>query len=582
MATKADLLAEAYRRGLLPPDKRAAYEEAQRRGLLGASHGERKRSVAENVTGFMANVNRGLGIGDELAAGAQTAVNVFAGRTPITEVGADFRRSMAQQRQVEDQFAAERPRTAALARGTGMAATAAVPVGNTANLFAQGSRAVNAARGATVAGLEGAAYAAADRGTAGERLAAASRTARDPLTLALGAGAGSLATARRAPRPKPQARSNAQILAERGISTTPAQRAGSTVKAVEDLGKRAPILGPAMSGYQNRQIEQLNRAVGLEALKPVGKGIPKSVKPGFEMVQYVDDQLGDVYNQAAKMAPVVRLDDQLISDAQAIGARRADLAESEARLFDSIVGDRLQRLNSGEASGEMVKKIHSELGGLQAEAAKRGQDTLASMLGETRRAIMGLVERANPEAGALIRKADEGWRIYSMMNDAAAQASGRGGVFLPGQFNTQVRRAGKAIGSNMAGKGQGPLQELSTAAMEMIPDSYGNPGTANALGLGAGGVGLLTDPATTLTAGTALTAAATPYFLAGRRVLEALPDTATRQQLLEAERQLAELAAKDPAVAALRRQVAARLSRAAGVAGAAPEPAAQRNIFAEP
>jgi hypothetical protein len=32
--SKADALAEAYKRGLLPPEKKAAYEEAQRRGLL--------------------------------------------------------------------------------------------------------------------------------------------------------------------------------------------------------------------------------------------------------------------------------------------------------------------------------------------------------------------------------------------------------------------------------------------------------------------------------------------------------------------------------------------------------------------
>ena len=35
MPTKAELLDEAYRRDLLPPDKKAAYEEAQKRGLVG-------------------------------------------------------------------------------------------------------------------------------------------------------------------------------------------------------------------------------------------------------------------------------------------------------------------------------------------------------------------------------------------------------------------------------------------------------------------------------------------------------------------------------------------------------------------
>lgn len=37
MATKQELLAEAYRRGLMPPERKAAYEEALRRGLLGGA-----------------------------------------------------------------------------------------------------------------------------------------------------------------------------------------------------------------------------------------------------------------------------------------------------------------------------------------------------------------------------------------------------------------------------------------------------------------------------------------------------------------------------------------------------------------
>jgi hypothetical protein len=40
MATREELLAEAYRRGLLPPDKKAAFEEAQRRGLIRAAEPE--------------------------------------------------------------------------------------------------------------------------------------------------------------------------------------------------------------------------------------------------------------------------------------------------------------------------------------------------------------------------------------------------------------------------------------------------------------------------------------------------------------------------------------------------------------
>ena len=550
----------------------------------GGSAPKPKRSWQGEVTGFMANVNRGLGIGDEMAAGFKTGVNIFSGKVPITEAGADFRRSMADQRQIEDSYAADRPNVAALARGTGMAATAAVPAGNTASLFTQGSRIANMARGAGLAATQAGAYAAVDRGTIGERGAAAGRAMVDPATLALGAGGGALATRRKLPTPKPaKAPTSGDILADIGVSSTIPQRMGRSAKGIEDLGKRAPILGPAQIGYQERQLGQLNRGVGLKALEPVGIGIPKEIKPGFEMVEYVDKKLGDVYDEAANMTPVVRMDDTLLSEAETIGAKVADLTESEQRLWASSLKDKLTRLSSGEVTGKMVKQIQSEVRGLRAEHAKKGNDTLAGMYGELERAIIGTVARANPQAASLIAKADEGWKVYSMMNDAARAASAKGGVFLPGQLNTQVRRAADRMGSNMAGKGKGPLQDIATAASEIIPDSYGNPGTANAIGLGGAGVGLMTEPVTTLAVGAGLAAAATPYMLAGRKVLETLPPTASRAQLAEAARKLAELASRDPEVAALQREVAARLSRAAGVAGGARASGQSApNIYAQP
>lgn len=343
---------------------------------------------------------------------------------------------------------------------------------------------------------------------------AAAKPAGDPMAAALAA----------APRPKPTMTGNP--LKDIGVSTSIPQRMGGMAKATEDLAMRAPIVGPAISGARARQVEQLNRGIALKALEPIGVDLPKDIKPGFETVEFVDKELGKVYDKAAAMVPAVHLDEPLVAEFAKIGARKVDLAESEASHFDSIVNDRLKRLQSGDAPGEMVKKIHSELGELQAEAARKGQTTLSGMLGDTRKALMDLLGRASPEAAALIKSADAGWQTYSIMNDAAAAASNRGGVFLPGQLNTQVRSAGKALGANMTGKGKAPLQDIATAASQTIPDSFGNPGTANALGLGGMGVGLMTNPGPTLAAAGGLSAAATPYWMMGRKVMTSLPSAA--------------------------------------------------------
>ena len=564
-------------------DQATAIRGAQEHYASKRSQPPKKATPLEKAAGFMANVNRGLGIGDEIAGflgGTVNAVGALSRGEGLTAVPNAYQQGMRTQREIEDNFARSNPNTAALARGTGSAATAATPFGGTAAVLASGSRAVNMARGAVTAGLTAAGYAAADRGTPEERLKAAGELARNPVVLLTGAAGGALVPAARKPRPaKPT--SDGDVLADVGVSTSIPQQMGRAAKGVEDLLKRFPITGQAMSGFQDRQIGQLNRAVGLKALQPVGKSIPRDVQPGFAMVEFVDDALGAVYDQAAKLVPTVRLDRELQNEFSEIAKRAVDLPESEAAQFERIIKDRTERLQDG-TSGAMVKEIHSELGRLQAEAAKKGQDTLSGMIGDTRRAIMGVVARANPQAGRLIRRADQGWNIYSIMNDAAAQASARGGVFLPGQLNTQVRGAARRVGSNMAGKGKGPLQDIATAAARTIPDSYGNPGTANAAALGSGGVGIFTAPAATAAAATGLGAVATPYFLMGRKLLESLPEGASPRQLTMAARQLEAMAKRDPNVIPLYQALSDRLSRGAGAAAATSRPTVEVSVEGRP
>lgn len=201
-----------------------------------------KRNWQGEVTGFMANVNRGGGILDEMTAGFATAGDIARGRVNLfgaANAGAalmrgdlnlakgyakgsglsdSFSRNMKGQREVEDSFAADRPNWAATGRGVGIAGTVAVPAGGSANLFNQAVRlpttiagralpaafagravpqvAANAARGAGLAATQAGAYAAVDRGTLAERGEAMGEAMTNPLVLGLGAVGGSLATPR--------------------------------------------------------------------------------------------------------------------------------------------------------------------------------------------------------------------------------------------------------------------------------------------------------------------------------------------------------------------------------------------------
>ncbi len=537
-----------------------AGQPIRKRNVERVSKGERE------ATGALANLNRGLLIGDEGSAVLGTIGNVLSGKVgPTTKnplsivngLGNSFGNELAKQRSYEDDYDSRRPWAGAVAQTTGMIPTLFVPGGAPAQATTRTGVVVNTAGNAA---LQAGASGLLDRGSYQERAGQGSVNAL------VGGVSGAVLGRALAPKPvKPPVAARPQnVLRDAGVSLTPGQQMGGFAKNVEDLAMRAPILGPAISGARDRGVESLNRSVALQALAPVGKGIPKTVKPGYDTVRYVDEALGSAYDEAFDMVPTVALDAQLGDDLATIAQRRVDLPESMGGTFERIINDRLTRLGKPGLSGRDVKQVASEIGDLAAEYRAKGETTMADMLGDVRQSLGGLVGRNNPEAGALVAKADEGWGIYKMLNSAAGKADARGGVYTPGQLTTAVRTGARRQGVNMAGKGEGRLQDLSSAAQQVMPDGFGNPGTANALGLGALGVGVITEPTTAITAATGLGAAATPYFLMGRKILEELPVNASADDLARAQQRLAELASRDPQVAALQREIAARLGRATG------------------
>lgn len=557
----------------LDPQGNVRQYKSQGGNKIVQSASQRSGGGLRETGGVAANLNRGLVVLPYAAAALGTAYDAVTGDIRpeqgggvLNSLGNSFQNNLAAVRGAEDDFAQRRPGTAALARGTGTAATALIPGGAGFQVTTRGGSALNAAGNAM---LQAGAIGYLDRGTLEERR---NNSLRNMAVAAPLAGTLGALTFRGAPKAQnPLADSPQTTLADAGVTLTPGQRMGGIVKNAEDLAQRAPILGPAISGARERGVQSLNRSVALQALQPVGQRLPRSVKPGYDTVRYVDEALGKVYDDAYDAVPSVVADDQLANDLTRISQRSVDLPESLGTLYDNIIGDRLARLRRGDLSGRDVKAMISELGGLQGQYTQRGgaEGTLGDMLGETRRALTSLVGRTDPEAAAQIAKADEGWGIYKIMNRAASKADARGGVFLPGQLTTAVRESGKRQGVNVVGRGDARLQQLSSAAQQVMPDAFGNPGTANAMALGAGGIGLITEPTTTIAVGTGLTTAATPYFLMGRKILEELPTTATPDDLIRADRSLAALENADPMVQAIRREVAARLARATGSGTAA-------------
>lgn len=570
-----------------------------------------KRSLVENVTGAMANVNRGLGIGDELAGGALTVRNLLSGRSKIDtssvsnalgSLGGAFRQGMADQRTTEDTFAAERPNTAAVARGTGMAATMLVPGGQSTNLLSAGTRgfntatALNAARGATTAGLTAAAYGAADRGTARERLSAASEAATNPLVLGLGAAGGVAATPGVKRVKTPKVDPDVRLLAQEGVPLTPGRMGGRVRKTAEDAGTSLPFVGDAIAARQREGFEGFNRAAVNRTLKPLGTKLPDDVPAGTEAVKYAGDLLSKGYESAIP-GKVIRADpgfaDELSSSLDRISTLTPD---HRARLLDILDQRLTSRLpKTGEMDGRLYKQIQSELD-YEASRFSASPDADQRAMGDAISAVQTAMENAarrqDPAFAAKIDALDRGWAELTRIETAAAKSTDLSGIFTPAQYAQSIR-AGDAgrIRKRGVARGEALSQDLARAGVRVLPSKVPDSGTptraawgmvASAPGavLGAvtgGGVGAAAGIAGTAATLGAASRMYTPQAIeAANAALSSRISAADRADALRA---LAEMAARDPRAQELYRQVLARLSRAAGVAGGAQ---ASQNMLARP
>lgn len=563
-----------------------------------AKPARRKRTLTEDVTGFMANVNRGLGIGDELAAGFRTAGNVLSGKTPVQNVLADFKDSMKGQRDTEDEFARERPKAAALGRGTGMAITAAVPTGQSANLLSQSGRVVNALRGATTAGLTGAAYAAADRGTIGERARAAAGAAHDPVTLALGAAGGALApAAKKTPKVKPTT-ADVNLLAEEGVRMTPGQIRGGVAKAAEDAGTSMPFLGQAISERRTEGIEDFNRAVINRTLKPLGDKLPDDIAIGTDAVKYAGDKLSAGYESAVP-GKVVRADpgfaDDVANAFRNLGTLTEDARKRLLDILDQRVTGRIPQ--NGEIDGRLYKQIQSELDFEVArfsKAADPDQRAIGDAIEAVQAALEAAARRQDPQFAAKLNALDAGWAELARVEAAASKSTDLSGIFTPKQYTGAIRAGDSRVRRRGVARGEALSQDLARAGARVLPSQMPDSGTA---GRAAWGM-LTTAPGAVIGAimgggpgavagigGTAATLAAasriyTPAAIQATNA--ALKSQAGSQAQRQALRELAEAASQNPEARKLYQEVLKRLSLAAGAAGVAPQAAVAVEVEGRP
>lgn len=587
------------------PDGRKITIEAgdQATALRGAQEwakaNPKKLSIGDHVEGALSKVNRAIGVGDEIAGALRTGENALLGKIPagknigetLSNVRKDFDQSMATQRAIEDRYTRQAPISANLAAGTGNALTMFVPAGKTAQALGEASRLTNMARGAVTAGLTAAGYAALDKGTASERLAAASRAVRDPITLGLGAAAGALSPARRA-APKRQIDPDVIALREKGVDLTPGQAAGGVAKAAEDAATSLPILGTSIQEARKANLGTFNQAVANEALKPISKRVPAGVAPGNETTAFVERAIGAEYD---KLIPSggVRVDDEM---GQALGGLTdivQTLQPKNQRRLEGILNQRLvSRMATGELDGPMYQRVQSELK-REAQRFSGSNDpdyrAMGEAIGGVSEALRDAAARQNPAFAARKAKVDRAWAEFKRLQGATVGAgSASEGVFTPAQYYGAVKRADKSLDKGRLARGDAIGQDFGGAASRVLPSQIPDSGTATrgsiaalaaapsaiASGFATGGpIGALTAAGGVGATVGGLKLASKAYspqaIAAFNKVLD---ERISAQEARAALAELAAIAQRDPKAQALYQEAATRLARTIGVSREAARP----------
>jgi len=552
----------------------------------------KKLTAGQNVVGFMSKVNAAVPLADEIRVGLQTGVNALSGKINFGKnpgeaanaLAQDYKKSMGEQRSYERIYDERAPLAANFATGSGNALTMFVPGSKGVQALATAPRAVNMARGAVTAGLTGAAYAAADRGTASERLAAASKAVRDPVTLALGAGAGALAPARKAAKPKPRISQDVVDLRAKGVDLTPGQAAGGIVKGIEDAATSLPIVGGSIQDARLANLGTFNKAVANEALKPIGRRVPSTVNPGNETVAYVERTLGDEYK---KLIPTggVRVDDELGAGVAALNDITATMDVKNKRKLENVLKVRfLDHFKDGALDGQAYQVAQEKLR-LEMERYAKSSDPDSQAIGQALKLVKEQLQEAaarqNPSFATKKAQIDRGWAEFKRLQGATtATGAASDGIFSAGQYGGAIKRADKSLDKGRFARGDAMGQDLAGAAGRVLPSSVPDSGTATRGAIGA----LVSAPAAIGTGiatggpiGGAAAAGGIAATIGGLKMASkayspkaievfnrALDERISSQEARIALRELADMAAKDPKLAPLLQEASARLSRSAG------------------
>ena len=321
----------------------------------------------------------------------------------------------------------------------------------------------------------------------------------------------------------PRVKGAAKDLVKDGATLTPGELLGGGVKAVEDAITSMPVVGHTIKGAKRRSLEQWNKGVINDVLKPIGKNLNKTTKAGADSIAEAQKKVSKEYdNILVKMN--TKVDQEFSSQMKQLFEMVGKLPEKSQRHFRTLYDDHIYKVFNNKTQTALGRTFKESDSAIRADykrllkAAERNADMDKRQLGNAVRQmhfnLMELGRRSNPKLAKRLDNANKSYAKLSVVEDAAYFLGSEDRLFGPSQMLNAIR---KRTGRKDWGGGKGFNQKQVDAATAILPSSVPDLGTAGRLAslfaLFGGG---MFDPA--LAGG--MLAGAAPYTRPGVKLMQ--------------------------------------------------------------
>lgn len=345
----------------------------------------------------------------------------------------------------------------------------------------------------------------------------------------------------------PNVTKGAQDVIDDGGVVTPGAILGGKVKAVEDKLTSAPFMGDMITGAQRKSVEQWNKGVINDVLRPIGQTLDDATKAGRDAIEEASRRVSKEYDSILKRMDV-RMDRQFIENIlvdsgqdpmkKPLSQLVRSLKPEQVKKFDEILtNDVLREFDNPTRLllGKTFKEVDSTIRGKYKDLYKAGDKKLGNAVKTLHMELLAMAKRQHPELGARLDAADVAYAKLSRVREAARGLSKEDGIFGPSEL---LRAVQKNTSTPDFAAGRGFDQDAIEAAKKVLPNKYPDSGTAGRIANLAGIGGGIVEPTLVLPA----LAGAAAYTSPGVKLMQKLL-TGGRGATTKAMREVAEQSA---------------------------------------